>query len=49
MKRRDAVGIKFLRPALPTQVIRDVSGIELTVKKQKLNPPEFSPPPRKTT
>ena len=38
MKRRDVVGIKFLRPARPTQVIVD-SGINIIVKKQKLNPP----------
>jgi len=41
MKRRDVIGIKFLRPAKPTQVI-EASGIELTVKKQKLNPPDQS-------
>ncbi len=49
MKRRDTVGIKFLRPPMVkvTQLEINNSGIPVVVKKQKLNPPEVPINPTK--
>jgi len=49
MKRRDTVGIKFLRPPMVkvTQLETNNSGILVAVKKQRLNPPEVPPNPTK--
>jgi len=46
MKRRDIVGIKFLRPVFkPTAtMLVDSSGTQIIIKKQKLNPPEVPAP-----